>query len=155
MEGGWGGMRLGWCAAGAEGGCGEGARIDANVFYCDMITDVCAGFTPVRAHCFAAAAAAHDQMLTLPVRARSRLQMQEMSDRYEIFIKRLELSQDPAAKEYLRTTNAQMLEGACAATRLSEGQNNAGLWVMGNRGAVWHRAASEDTPLERHRLRAE
>ncbi|KXZ45660.1 hypothetical protein GPECTOR_52g59 [Gonium pectorale] len=37
--------------------------------------------------------------------------MEEVSNRYEIFIKRLELSQDPAAKEYLRTTNAQMLEG--------------------------------------------
>lgn len=31
--------------------------------------------------------------------------------RYEIFIKRLELSDDPAAKEYLRYTNAQMLNG--------------------------------------------
>ncbi|KAG2496004.1 hypothetical protein HYH03_005926 [Edaphochlamys debaryana] len=37
--------------------------------------------------------------------------MEESSSRYEIFIKRLELSQDPAAKEYLRSTNAQMLEG--------------------------------------------
>ena len=40
-----------------------------------------------------------------------RTQMEEVSSRYEIFIKRLELSQDPAAKEYLRSTNAQMLEG--------------------------------------------
>ncbi|GFR44845.1 hypothetical protein Agub_g6188, partial [Astrephomene gubernaculifera] len=37
--------------------------------------------------------------------------MQEVSERYEVFIKRLELSQDPAAREYLRSTNAQMLEG--------------------------------------------
>mmetsp|Transcript_36887 Transcript_36887/g.82035 ORF Transcript_36887/g.82035 Transcript_36887/m.82035 type:complete len:274 (+) Transcript_36887:119-940(+) len=37
--------------------------------------------------------------------------MEEASSRYEVFIKRLELSDDPGAKEYLRITNAQMLEG--------------------------------------------
>lgn len=35
--------------------------------------------------------------------------MEQAASRYEVFIKRLELSQDPAAKEYLRGTNAQML----------------------------------------------
>jgi hypothetical protein len=39
------------------------------------------------------------------------LQIEEAGGRYEIFIKRLELSSDPQAKEYLRATNAQMLEG--------------------------------------------
>lgn len=38
-------------------------------------------------------------------------QMGEASERYKIFIKRLELSDDPAAREYLRATNAKMLEG--------------------------------------------
>ncbi|KAG2435418.1 hypothetical protein HYH02_011919 [Chlamydomonas schloesseri] len=47
--------------------------------------------------------------------------MQEMSDRYEVFIKRLELSQDPAAKEYLRTTNAQMLEGGFTLNQMFAG----------------------------------
>ncbi|KAG1659899.1 hypothetical protein FOA52_006605 [Chlamydomonas sp. UWO 241] len=37
--------------------------------------------------------------------------MDEAGERYEVFIKRLELSQDPGAREYLRHTNAQMLEG--------------------------------------------
>ena len=37
--------------------------------------------------------------------------MDDAGGRYEIFIKRLELSTDPAAREYLRATNAQMLEG--------------------------------------------
>lgn len=31
--------------------------------------------------------------------------------RVQIFMKRLELCDDPAAQEYLRYTNAQMLEG--------------------------------------------
>jgi hypothetical protein len=31
--------------------------------------------------------------------------------RYEVFVKRLELSEEPAAKEFLRATNAQMLNG--------------------------------------------
>ena len=35
--------------------------------------------------------------------------MEQAASSYEVFIKRLELSQDPAAKEYLRGTNAQML----------------------------------------------
>jgi hypothetical protein len=39
------------------------------------------------------------------------IQMKEGVDRYEIFVKRLELSDDPAAKEFLRTVNAQMLNG--------------------------------------------
>ena len=37
--------------------------------------------------------------------------MEDSTSRYRIFIKRLELCEDPAAKEYLRYTNAQMLEG--------------------------------------------
>lgn len=39
------------------------------------------------------------------------LQMRTASERYELFIKRLELSDDPRAREYLRATNAQMLNG--------------------------------------------
>jgi hypothetical protein len=39
------------------------------------------------------------------------LQMAESTGRYQIFIKRLELCEDPAAKEFLRYQNAQMLEG--------------------------------------------
>lgn len=38
-------------------------------------------------------------------------QLEDSADRYRVFIKRLELSEDAAAKEYLRFTNAQMLEG--------------------------------------------
>jgi hypothetical protein len=37
--------------------------------------------------------------------------MREACDRYRVFMKRLELSDDPAAREYLRAINAQMLEG--------------------------------------------
>ena len=37
-------------------------------------------------------------------------QMEESCGRYEVFLKRLELSSDPGAREYLRSTNAQMLE---------------------------------------------
>jgi hypothetical protein len=38
-------------------------------------------------------------------------QMEDAGGRYEVFMKRLELSQDPQAAEFLRATNAQMLEG--------------------------------------------
>eukprot|EP00955_Chlamydomonas_euryale_P086460 364215-Chlamydomonas_euryale.AAC.15 len=34
--------------------------------------------------------------------------MEKSSDRYEVFVKRLELSSDPGAAEYLRATNAQV-----------------------------------------------
>ncbi|KIZ04473.1 hypothetical protein MNEG_3486 [Monoraphidium neglectum] len=37
--------------------------------------------------------------------------MGEASESCKIFMKRLELSDDPAAREYLRATNAKMLEG--------------------------------------------
>ena len=46
--------------------------------------------------------------------------MREASGRYRIFIKRLELSGDPAAREYLRATNAQMLEFLGMETELKE-----------------------------------
>ncbi|GIL50734.1 hypothetical protein Vafri_6885 [Volvox africanus] len=47
--------------------------------------------------------------------------MDEVSSRYEIFIKRLELSQDPAAKEFLRFTTAQMLEGGLTYSQMFMG----------------------------------
>jgi hypothetical protein len=47
--------------------------------------------------------------------------MREASGRYRIFIKRLELSGDPAAREYLRATNAQMLEGGFTLGQMFEG----------------------------------
>lgn len=47
--------------------------------------------------------------------------MEDASNRYEVFIKRLELSQDPAAKEYLRSTNAQMLEGGFTLSQMFSG----------------------------------
>lgn len=34
--------------------------------------------------------------------------MRESCERYRIFMKRLELSDDPNAREYLRATNAQV-----------------------------------------------
>jgi hypothetical protein len=37
--------------------------------------------------------------------------MKTVIDRYEVFMKRLELSGDEFAREYLRYTNAQMLNG--------------------------------------------
>lgn len=37
--------------------------------------------------------------------------MEENTERYKLFMKRLELCDDPAAKEYLRYTTAQMMEG--------------------------------------------
>ncbi|KIZ04474.1 hypothetical protein MNEG_3487 [Monoraphidium neglectum] len=47
--------------------------------------------------------------------------MGEASERYKIFIKRLELSDDPAAREYLRATNAQMLEGGFTMQAMFQG----------------------------------
>lgn len=47
--------------------------------------------------------------------------MREACERYQIFMKRLELSDDPAAKEYLRATNAQMLEGGFTMGAMFEG----------------------------------
>ncbi len=66
----------------------------------------------------AAAAVAHHRPAspcTRPVCAgvcvRCPTQLRAASERYQLWIKRLELSDDPAAKEYLRFTNAQMLNG--------------------------------------------
>jgi hypothetical protein len=39
-------------------------------------------------------------------------------DRLQLFIKRMELSEDPASKEYLRVTNAQMLNGGQSAKHM-------------------------------------
>lgn len=47
--------------------------------------------------------------------------MKEANGRYQIFIKRLELSNDPAAREYLRATNAQMLEGGFTMQAMFQG----------------------------------
>jgi hypothetical protein len=47
--------------------------------------------------------------------------MEDASGRYEIFMKRLELSDDPAAKEFLRVTNAQMLNGGLTVKALFTG----------------------------------
>ncbi|EFJ45144.1 hypothetical protein VOLCADRAFT_106101 [Volvox carteri f. nagariensis] len=47
--------------------------------------------------------------------------MGEVSSRYEVFIKRLELSQDPAAREFLRFTTAQMLEGGFTYSQMFSG----------------------------------
>ncbi len=47
--------------------------------------------------------------------------MEEVTGRFEIFIKRLELSQDPAAREYLRYNSAQMLEGGLSYKQMFEG----------------------------------
>jgi hypothetical protein len=49
------------------------------------------------------------------------LQMEAVSERYAVFIKRLELSQDPAAREYLRSMNAQMLNGGITLPQMFEG----------------------------------
>jgi hypothetical protein len=48
-------------------------------------------------------------------------QLRESSERYKIFMKRLELSDDPAAREYLRATNAQMLEGGFSMSVMFQG----------------------------------
>jgi len=48
-------------------------------------------------------------------------QMEKSSDRYEVFVKRLELSSDPGAAEYLRATNAQMLEGGFTLPQMFQG----------------------------------
>eukprot|EP00197_Chlamydomonas_leiostraca_P002988 CAMPEP_0202867382 /NCGR_PEP_ID=MMETSP1391-20130828/9315_1 /ASSEMBLY_ACC=CAM_ASM_000867 /TAXON_ID=1034604 /ORGANISM="Chlamydomonas leiostraca, Strain SAG 11-49" /LENGTH=283 /DNA_ID=CAMNT_0049547425 /DNA_START=91 /DNA_END=942 /DNA_ORIENTATION=+ len=47
--------------------------------------------------------------------------MREGGERYELFIKRLELSDDPAAREYLRSTNAQMLNGGFTLKAMFDG----------------------------------
>ncbi|GLC69151.1 hypothetical protein PLESTF_000795500 [Pleodorina starrii] len=47
--------------------------------------------------------------------------MEELSGRYEIFIKRLELSGDPASREFLRFNNAQMLESGFTYNQLFAG----------------------------------
>lgn len=47
--------------------------------------------------------------------------MRESCDRYRIFMKRLELSDDPSAREYLRATNAQMLEGGFTMQAMFQG----------------------------------
>ncbi|KAF6264383.1 hypothetical protein COO60DRAFT_1485872 [Scenedesmus sp. NREL 46B-D3] len=47
--------------------------------------------------------------------------MEEGSERYKLFMKRLELCDDPAAREYLRYTNAQMLEGGFTMQVMFEG----------------------------------
>lgn len=47
--------------------------------------------------------------------------MREACERYRIFIKRLELADDPAAREYLRATNAQMLEGGFTMQAMFQG----------------------------------
>eukprot|EP00877_Chromochloris_zofingiensis_P007094 jgi/Chrzof1/2638/Cz11g23130.t1 len=49
--------------------------------------------------------------------------MQESCERYQIFMKRLDLSDDPNAKEFLRYTNAQMLEGGFSWHTMFEGLN--------------------------------
>ena len=48
-------------------------------------------------------------------------QMEDACGRYEIFIKRLELADDPNAKAYLTATNAQMLEGGCTIHQMFTG----------------------------------
>ncbi|GBF96739.1 hypothetical protein Rsub_09481 [Raphidocelis subcapitata] len=47
--------------------------------------------------------------------------MRASCERYRIFMKRLELSDDPAAREYLRATNAQMLEGGFTLAAMFQG----------------------------------
>ena len=47
--------------------------------------------------------------------------MEAVSERYALFIKRLELSEDPAAREYLRSMNAQMLNGGITLPQMFAG----------------------------------
>jgi hypothetical protein len=49
--------------------------------------------------------------------------MEAGAERYQLFMKRLELAgaDDPAAAEYLRYTNAQMLEGGFTLAAMFEG----------------------------------
>jgi hypothetical protein len=54
-------------------------------------------------------------------------QMREACERYRIFMKRLELSDDPAAREYLRAINAQMLEGGFTMAMMFNGWAGAGV----------------------------
>ncbi|GFH16240.1 uncharacterized protein HaLaN_12622 [Haematococcus lacustris] len=66
--------------------------------------------------------------------------MTEAHERYKIFYNRLLLSDDPAAKEYLRTTDANMSSGGISLRRMVEGMASSlemyTQWVVREEAAV-------------------
>jgi hypothetical protein len=68
--------------------------------------------------------------------------MEEACDRYRVFLKRLELAEDPASREFLRFMQAQMLNGGFTMQARASWESccrclPAGPWVLaGHKPAV-------------------